>query len=398
MYLVESHIISKNHALWKECDRISFVSKNLYNRCLYLLKQELETNGKMISYNSMYHLIKNEDCFKAMPNDVSKATLMQLNREFMSFFKAIKAWKKDKTKFKACPQLPKFKKKDKGRNIVTVTYRCCRVKNNMLLFNKHINLKLPTKVDNVIEVIIKPQNSCYKIQICYKKEEISLITNKNYMAIDLGINNLSTCTTTTLKSFIINGRPLKSINHFYNYKKAKEQSQLKKNHGKYISNKTNHLDLKRNNKITNYMHKASKQIITQALTENISQIVIGQNKEWKQNVNIGSKNNQNFVQIPYNKLIHQIEYKAKLNGISVLTREESYTSKCSALDLELVKKHDNYSGKRIKRGLFKSSNNTIINSDTNGSVNIMRKQFGEVFTLDQIQGFVVNPVKNFLNK
>lgn len=398
MYLIESHTISKNHSLWKECDRISLASKNLYNRALYLLKQELDINGKIIPYNNMYHLIKHDDCFKALPNVVSNAVLMQLNREFMSFFKAIKSWKKDKTKFKSCPKLPKFKHKDTGRNVVIINYRGCRVKKGELFFNKHLKLKLKTKVDKVVEVIITPQSNCYKIQVCYEKEEKSSIINDNYMSIDLGLNNLATCVTTNLSSFIINGKPLKAINHYYNSKKAKVQSSLKKNHNKYTSKRTKKLDFKRGNKVNNYLHKASKEIITKAINENISQIVIGYNKEWKQDINIGKVNNQNFVQIPYLTFINQIKYKAKLNGIIVLQHEESYTSKCSALDLEQIKKHDFYLGKRIKRGLFKSSNDKIINADCNGSVNIMRKEFGEMFSFDQIQGFVVNPIKINLNK
>jgi putative transposase len=398
MYLIESHTITKNNSLWKECDRIAFASKNLYNRSLYLLKQELETNGKMISFNNMYHLIKNEDCFKALPSDISTATLMQVNRTFMNYFKAIKSWKKNPTKFKGCPKLPNFKHKETGRNLVIFTKNVCRLKKNQILFNKHINLKVNTKVDNLVEVQVVPQRSCYKIQVCYKKQELELKENNNYMGIDLGLNNLATCTTTNYGSIIINGKPLKSINHFYNQKLSKEQSQLKKNHNKFKSNKTQKLTLKRNNKVNNYLHKSSKKIVKFALDNNISTIVIGKNKEWKQDINLGSKNNQNFVQIPFNTLINQIEYKAKLQGISVLQHEESYTSKCSALDLEPICKHESYLGKRIKRGLFKSSNNTIINSDINGSLNILRKQFGEVFTLDQIQGFVVNPNKINLNK
>jgi len=398
MYLIESHTITKSNSLWKECDRICYASKNLYNRSLYLLKQELETNGKMISFNDMYHLIKNEDCFKTLPNDISKYTLMQLNRQFMSYFKAIKSWKKNPKKFKGCPKLPNFKHKELGKNLVGFTKNVCRLKNNQILFNKHIDLKLNTKVDNIVEIQVVPQKSCYKIQVCYLKQEKELIDNTNYMSIDLGLNNLATCITTNFNSFIINGKPLKAINQYYNKKLAKEQTQLKKNHNKYTSNKTKKLTLKRNNKVNNYLHKSSKEIVNQALKNNISTIIVGKNNEWKQNINLGSKNNQNFVQIPYNTLINQIEYKAKLEGISVLQREESYTSKCSALDLEPICKHDSYLGKRVKRGLFRSSNGTIINADVNGSANILRKQFGEVFTLDQIKGFVVNPIKINLNK
>lgn len=398
MYLIESHTITKNNPFWKECDKITFASKNLYNRSLYLLKKELEENHKMIPYNQMYHLLKNEDCFKELPTDISNLVLMQVNRTFMNYFKAIKSWKKNPSKFLGCPKLPKFKHKESGRNIVSFNRNVCRLKNQEILFNKHINLKIKTQVDNIVEVQVVPQNNCYKIQICYNKQENELIENNNYMGIDIGLNNLATCVTTNYKSIIINGKPLKSINHFYNKKLSKEQSQLQKNHKKYKSNKTTILTNKRNNKVKNYLHKSSKKVVEFALENNISTIVIGHNKDWKQDINLGSKTNQNFVQIPFNTLINQIEYKAKLKGITILTREESYTSKCSALDLEEVKKHEFYLGKRIKRGLFKSFNGTIMNSDSNGAINILRKQFGEIFISDQIQGFVANPIKINLNK
>ncbi len=133
-------------------------------------------------------------------------------------------------------------------------------------------------------------------------------------------------------------------------------------------------------------------MIDYAVSNNVSEIAIGKNKGWKQEVNLGTKTNQKFVQIPYNTLIHQIKYKAELKGITVFLHEESYTSKCSALDMESLQKHDNYLGNRVKRGLFKSSNGTLINADVNGSINIGRKVFGDALGLSNI-GCVIQPLK-----
>ena len=221
-------------------------------------------------------------------------------------------------------------------------------------------------------------------------------TKKNYnnkLAIDLGINNICTITNNFNKNpIIINGKEVKSINHYYNKKGAKLQSDLQRNQNKYTSNRINNLTLKRNNKIKYYLHHVSKLIVNQANINNVSEIAIGYNENWKREINIGKKNNQNFVQIPYLILIKQIEYKARLKGISVLLNEESYTSKTSTLDREEPIKHNIYLGKRIKRGLFKASNGQLINSDVNGSIQIGYKVFGNSFRESNI-GCVIQPIK-----
>jgi putative transposase len=393
MYLTEEHIITRNHKHWKKCDDLTFKSKNLFNYSLYVLKNHLKETNKLLSAFDLYHKVKTEDCFKTLPNDTAKEVLFQVVDTYKNFFKAIKSWKKNKKVFNGCPQEPKFKHKTKGRNVLTIPIRNCRLKNNKILFNKHFELELKTKVNNLIEVKIIPQASCYKITVTYKKEEKELINSENKLAIDLGINNVCTITNNLNSNpLIINGRGIKSINNYYNKKKAKLQSNLQKNNNKYVSNKLNNLTLKRNNKIKHYLHHVSKLVVNHAKFNNISEIAIGYNENWKQNVNIGKQNNQNFVNIPYLTLIKQIEYKAKLNGISVLLNEESYTSKTSALDREEPIKHENYLGRRIKRGLFKSSNGQKINSDVNGSIQIGYKVFGNSFRESNI-GCVVQPIK-----
>lgn len=195
--------------------------------------------------------------------------------------------------------------------------------------------------------------------------------NKRYASIDLGLNNLATVGSNVMKPFIINGKPLKSINQFYNKKLAKLKSNLKDE--KKTSNRIKRLHFKRNNKIKDYLHKASRCIINQLVSNSINTLIIGHNKKWKQEINIGSVNNQKFVSIPHSRFIDMLKYKASLEGINVLIQEESYTSKCSFLDNEPIQKHECYKGTRIKRGLFKSKKHGLINADVNGALNILRK-------------------------
>ena len=210
------------------------------------------------------------------------------------------------------------------------------------------------------------------VEIGYNKVEGEIKTdNGRYVSIDLGVNNLATITSNVFKPFIINGKPVKSINHFYNKEIAKKKSKLPTRiySSKYIQN----LYRKRNNKITDYFHKVSTYIVNQLVSNQVNTLVIGYNSGWKQDIDMGKKNNQNFAYIPFCKLINMLEYKCALKGITVLTNEENYTSKCSFLDDEPICKHEKYLGKRVKHGMFKSSDGTIINADVNGSLNILKK-------------------------
>jgi len=214
----------------------------------------------------------------------------------------------------------------------------------------------------------------------------------NFVAgIDIGLNNLVALTSSkpSFQPLIINGRPLKSINQFYNKRKAELQSQLEGN--RKTSKRITKLSNKRNRKVKHYLHNASRQIIDRLVDEGIGILVIGKNKNWKQEINIGRQNNQNFVSISHAHFANMLSYKAKLAGIKVITTEESYSSKCSFLDLEPIGKHEEYAGKRIKRGLFRANDGTLINADVNGSGNIIRKVVPNAFA-DGIEDFVVRPL------
>ena len=196
---------------------------------------------------------------------------------------------------------------------------------------------------NVQQVRVVPRNNFIVVEVLYKVDcKIINRSTKSYCSVDLGLNNLITCAFPSDKPLIVNGRPLKSINSYYNKNKSRLQSLLKD--GRKTSNRIQSLTLKRNNKITDYLHKASKMFVNQLVSKGIADVVVGYNKEWKQGINIGKVNNQNFVSIPHYRLLNMLTYKCELEGIALHITEESYTSKCSFLDSEAVCKHGVYKG------------------------------------------------------
>lgn len=223
--------------------------------------------------------------------------------------------------------------------------------------------------------------------------KLDLNLNKsNFISIDLGLNNLCSCISNVdTNPFIINGRVIKSVNQWYNKEKAKLMSFVG---DKGTSRRINKITLYRNLFIEDKLHKISRYIINFCISNNIGKIIIGLNKEWKQEINIGKRNNQHFVSIPHSKLIDKITYKAKLIGIEVVIHEESYTSKVDHLAFESLNKHDVYIGKRIKRGLFQSSIGKLLNADINGAIGISRKVIGDS-CINMIigSGLAFNPVR-----
>lgn len=398
MNLVESHNIKKSNQNWKSCDNLCFLSKNLYNQSLWEFNKHYKETGKTLRYNDMEKVIKSlpdeVNNYKLLSPSVSQQVLMIFDKNIKSFFGLLKV----KDKLNGSPKLMKFKHKEKGRNIVVLRgdKNVCRVKDGLIHFPSKLNLEPiksinVKKQDDLVQVRIVPQTSSYKLEIIYKKLE-KINWDGGLSSIDLGVNNLATLTTDKSCS-IFNGKDLKSINQFYNKRKSKIQSDLEIKHKRKSSNKLNKLTEKRNNKIKDILHKKSRQIVNKLKEDKIKNLAIGYNKEWKQEINLGKKTNQTFVSIPYSKFIDMIKYKCALEGINVITNEESYTSKCSALDLEPVKKHEKYVGRRIKRGLFKTSSGILINSDVNGSLNIGRKVFGDDYFNPTNRGFVLNPIK-----
>jgi len=246
----------------------------------------------------------------------------------------------------------------------------------------------------VDQVRIVPRNGFYVVEVVYQQDgEQEPVKTDLYAGIDLGINNLAAITSNKdgFAPRLVNGRPVKSINQFYNKRRAELQSKLAQEDVKrHTSKRLERITNKRTRKIDHYLHTASQRIIDLLVSEGIGTLVIGYNQEWKQEVNLGKRNNQNFVTIPFARFIHLLTYKAELVGILVRMTEESYTSKCSFLDFELIGKHDVYVGKRVKRGLFRSADGHGYNADVNGSYNITRKVASDAFGQGS-RGCVVHP-------
>lgn len=405
MNLIEKHIIKRTDKRYKELMELCHLSKNLYNVVLYTIRQHwLKTKDddtvqkKFLNYYDVWKLLyKDNSDYKALNAHSSQLVIKQVEANFSGYFSLCKLKKQGKYQKKVRP--PKYLPKD-GYNVISFNqFKKKELKNDYVSLPK-TKLKFKVKHTNLHFINVVPKNDYVQVNFIYKVEEPKeKVDNKKYMAIDLGIDNLATCTSSTGQTFIIDGKKVKHINHFYNKKYSEAKSQLKKLHNKEKSHRTRQLTLKRNNKITDYFHKASRYIINQAVSKDIRTIIVGHNGGWKQEVSLGKVNNQNFVQIPFETFIHMLKYKGKLEGIKVVEIEEGYTSKCSFLDSEEIGKHDEYIGKRVKRGLFRSSNEQSINSDVNGSFNIMRKYLK--CNCDAVRpadaGFVFNPVKVYLS-
>lgn len=396
MRLVERHIIKQNNKWFKEIDQMSFLSKNLFNCAVYLCRQAFFCGQPIPTFNQIYHSLKNSDDYKALPSKVAQLVFKQVDKCFKSYQEAKKEYNLNPGKFLGEPKLPKYKHSSKGRNLLTFNNQAFSKKclKQGLISPSGLSVFIKTKLTQIQELRIIPRNNIYIIEAVYELEVTTLEANKKVAAIDIGLNNLATVSSNCLdfQPFIVCGKAIKSCNQFYNKVKASLQSQLPKN--QKTSRKIEALTLKRNNKVDYYLHTASRFIINHLVSQNITHLIIGKNENWKQNINLGSKTNQSFTNIPHAKFIQQLEYKAKLVGIKVQITEESYTSKCSFLDFEPIKKHERYLGKRIKRGLFRSKSGKTYSADLNGSLNILRKAVGDsIFDRNSIERLVVSPVR-----
>ena len=391
MRLVERHIIKDSRF-----EDICYKSGLLYNYVLYNVRQGIFSGEYLKEYEFSTKLGReNQFDFRQLPSIISQQVVGQV-------FKAIRSWQRLKKDFEKNPakhnnhrpRLPKYKK-GKKQNMVVFTTSACRIKDGYIHFVKNIIQPINTNIgeNKLCQVRIIPQSTCYVVEVIYEKKEHDLGLNKdNVLSIDLGLNNLCTCISNVgIIPFIVNGKIIKSFNQWYNKKKAKLMS-LVGNRG--TSKRINKMTCYRNCWIEDKIHKISRYIIDLCKSSDIGTIVIGQNKGWKNEINLGKKTNQKFVEIPFSRLIDKIAYKAKLVGISVLTHEESYTSKVDHLAFEPLKKQDIYLGKRKRRGLFQSSIGKLLNADINGAIGIGRKVFGDLFVKAVVDsGLAFNPVR-----
>ena len=369
---------------------LSHIAKNLTNEAIYNIRQYYFNKKKYLSYNENYKILKNSENYKKLNSNMAQQILKEVDGSFKSFFgllKLVKNGKYDNKKIK----LPKYLDKD---GFTTLVIGFVRLKDDMLIIpysnsfkktHKEIAIKLPPilkgKKIKEIRIIPKQYSRYFEIQYTYEVEEVQRELNKeNGLGIDLGIDNLCTCVTNTGASFIIDGRKLKSINQYYNKINVKLQSIKDKQKIECTTLRQKRIARKRNNRIEDYLSKAARIIINYCLNNDIGKIVLGYNEDFQKNSNIGSINNQNFVNIPYGKLRDKLIYLCKLYGIEFKLQEESYTSKASFFDGDEIPIYDKenpqeyvFSGKRIKRGLYQTKKGKLINADCNGALNILRK-------------------------
>ena len=402
---VEKHRIKQNNKYYPMLCDFTHKSKNLYNHANFLVREEFIKNNKWLRYGELDKILKADiefDDYKQMPTAQSaQQTLRLLEKDWKSFFKAIKDWSAHKEKYLGRPKLPNYKPKN-GKTILILTNQNVKLRGDKLCFPKAFQgfTMKPRFVEseNFVsfqQVRVIPGFQSFTIELVYNIDipDVALEDNGRYLSIDIGLDNLATVVNNVgLKPIIINGKGLKSINKYYNKQLSHYRETAKRMNGKDYTNRMYGITRKRNDKIDDYMHKASNYLIHYAISNNFHTIVIGNNKEWKQNASMSKNVNQSFVGIPHMRLIEMIQYKAENVGINVVLTEESYTSGTSFLDEEAPIKSNYNKKRRVKRGLFISNYGTKINADVNGAYQIMKKVFPKAFA-DGIEGVALHPVR-----
>ena len=394
---MEKHIIKSSNPHFLMLDDFCFKSKNLYNFANYQLRQDFIHNNPHLSYNQMDKLMKiepNNVDYRSMPTAQSAQQILKLlDKNWKSFVQASKDYKRNPGKYTGRPKLPKYLKKT-GRTILTLTNQNCHIKDGYIKFPKSFNgFTIKTKQTNLQQVRILPRckylviEVVYKVDLCEPKED-----NGRYLSIDIGIDNFATITNNFGKPpIVINGKSLKSMNQYYNKRISYYRELAKRMNNLDYTNRQNTLTCKRNNRVSDFIHKASRNIITYALANNVSKIIIGNNKDWKRESKLSKQVNQHFVGLPHQAFINKLIYKGIDVGIEVITTEESYTSGTSFLDGEEPIK-TNYDKKRRKfRGLFVSNTGISINADVNGAYQIMKKVFPNAYS-NGIEDVGLHPV------
>jgi putative transposase len=410
MQLVEQHVISKHDQRYSVIDAAAFASKNLYNAALYEMRQAFFIDGIYLTYNQIQRRMQSHEAYKALPAKVSQQILMLLDKNWTSFKEAKKAYEEDPSKFTGRPRLPKYKHKTEGRNILVYTVQAVN-KGGLkkgLIQPSMLPIEVQTKHKDIHQVRIIPRNGHYVIEVVYSKEPVQAKVDPSFcVAIDLGVTNLAAITSNRegWVPRLVNGRPVKAWNQWYNKRMKELKLCLPKEDREHVTKQMEQITNMRNRRINHYLHAASKRIIDFLVKEGVGTAIIGKNPLWKQEVNNGRRNNQNFVSIPHARFIDMLMYKASLVGIQVEVQEESYTSKASFVDLDPIptyKPNDDteyiFSGKRIGRRnrLYRTKDGRKICADVNGSYNILRKSKPDAFVNAGAKGiaaYVVQPIR-----
>ena len=391
MRLVEQHIIRKDDPRFKKLDDAAFASKNLWNLANYYVRQSFIADHKYLNNTEVYHLVKSSDAYQALPAKVSNQVLIQLHKAWVSFLEAMQEWREHPDKFLGRPKLPKYKHKTAGRNLLVYEKGAIskrglkRGRISLSALGKLVATK--QKREHVVQARVVARSTHYVIEVVYEqKEEMAEVDASLFAALDLGVNNLAAITSNKagFVPVLVNGRVLKSINQGYNKQREHLQKKLAKIN-RFTSHQLDAITDKRNRRVTHQLHLASKAIIGLLVAEGIGTLIIGKNAFWKQEVEMGKRNNQAFVQIPHTRFIEMLRYKAECVGITVIITEESYTSKASFLDRDTMPVYDpidqtehTFSGRRDGRW-YRVKGRRPMHADVNGSYNISRKVFPTAF-------------------
>ena len=412
MYLtVKQQVKHLSREEYKTIKELCHIAKNLTNEAIYNVRQYYFAEGKFLKYEKNYALLKSSENYKALNSNMAQQILKEVDGSFKSFFGLLKLAKQGKYAFKDC-KLPYYLPKD---GYTTLVIGFVRLNGNKLILpfsnifkktHKSIEITIPPvlldKKVKEIRILPKVNARFFEIQYIYETEYIQRNLNKqNVLALDLGVNNLITAVSNTGRSFIIDGRKLKSINQWFNKENARLQSiKDKQNFGKITTNRQKAIARDRNNKVNDYMNKAAREVIDYCIMNDIGTIVVGYNVTFQRNSRMGKQNNQNFVNIPYGRLRDKLSYLCELNGITYIEQEESYTSKASFWDKDNIPVYNNdnpreyqFSGMRVHRGLYKTANGKTFNADVNGALNIMRKSSVVDMTILYGRGDVDTPVR-----
>jgi IS605 OrfB family transposase len=402
MYLTQKNNLVADKQTIDIIGKLCYHAARLYNVGLYEVRQYFFETGNYNNYNANYHCCKDNENYKLLLSDTSQQILRIVDRDFKSFFSLL--FLKKQGKYSEKINIPHYKNKE-GMGILSVQGRSARIRDGKVLIgitkafrekynieNKVLTFTLPKNLSNVetlqeLRIIPKYNGKGFDMEFIYDSKYI--ITNKtelnpdNYLSIDPGVSNLATCFSLVngnTFSYIIDGRKLKSINYYYNKKKAELQSVYDKQKININTKRFIRLSEGRKNRMNDYFNKSVKYITDYCITNKIATIVLGYNVDQKRSINIGRVNNQNMVMIPMANFRMKLESKCKLLGISFIKQEESYTSKASCYDLDKIPAYDKesknelpFSGKRIKRGLYETSDKKLLNADLNGAINILRK-------------------------
>lgn len=411
MYATQkNHIRNLTAEQFEALRQLCRLSKNLYNVALYSIRQYYFQEKKHLTYESNYHVCKTNENYQMLNTDIAQHTLKVADRGFKSFYALIQKCKRGDYRYQDV-KMPKYLPKEDYFSLVMPRII---VKNGQFkipmstAFRKQygeVVIPFPERLADkkIKEVRIHPRMKAtyFEVEFVYEQptEQLKLDFNKG-MAVDFGLDNLATCCTSFGTSFIVDGKTLKSTNQWYNKENARLQSIKDKQGMKAYTKRQNQLTMKRNNQVRDYMNKTARMIVNYCIEHQIGVLVVGYNLDWKRNINIGKSNNQKFCQIPHGDLRLKLQNLCERYGIRYVEQEESYTSKASFFDNDELpiynadnpQKHS-FSGKRVSRGRYVTTNGFVINADCNGALNILRKSNLISVTALQDSGCLAQPLR-----